>query len=66
MIKIKQQRQVSAILVPVLIVIAVMLMALFRGNQAGQFVILVVALILVDQARPGRLINHWLVKKLKK
>ncbi|WP_318765406.1 hypothetical protein [Lactiplantibacillus carotarum] len=36
-------------------------MALTRGNQWGQFGVLLVGLILVDQCRPGRAINHLVV-----
>jgi len=63
---IKQQRRVSLVLVPVMAVVVIGLMAWSRHNQWGQFWILLVGLILVDQARPGRLLNHLVTKLIFK
>jgi len=57
----RKQRQVSLVLVPLMMLVVIAGMALVRGNQWGQFVVLLVGLILVDQCRPGRLINHLVV-----
>jgi len=62
---IKRQRKVSAVLVPVIMLLAILVMALARGHQGWQFVILVVALLLVDQARPGRYLNHLISRRFK-
>lgn len=66
-VNIKRQRQVSRILVPIVILLALGYLALVRENQWLQFVGLLGGLILVDQARPGRLLNHlvvhWLFKQ---
>ncbi len=64
-VNIKQQRQVSVVLVPIVMVVAVLVMAWCRGHQGWQFVSLVVALLLVDQVRPGRYLNHLVVHWLK-
>lgn len=49
-----------------MIVVAIGLMALVHGHQGWQFMILVVALLGVDQSRPGRWLNHWVVQKLNR
>ncbi|WP_165450328.1 hypothetical protein [Lactiplantibacillus mudanjiangensis] len=56
----------SRVLVPIMIVVAIGLMAIVHGHQGWQFMILVVALLGVDQSRPGRWLNHWVVQKLNR
>ncbi|MFB9768598.1 hypothetical protein [Lactiplantibacillus modestisalitolerans] len=63
---IKRERQVSRWLVPIMTVIVLAGLALVRNSQWQQFVALLIGLILVDQCRPGRYLNHLVVHLLTK
>ncbi|WP_158610633.1 hypothetical protein [Lactiplantibacillus garii] len=49
-----------------MIVLVIGGMALVGHNQWAQFTVLLVGLILVDQSRPGRALNHLVVHLLTK
>ncbi|WP_338210671.1 hypothetical protein [Lactiplantibacillus paraxiangfangensis] len=66
MTTIKRQRQVSHWLVPIMMVLVIGGMALVSPNQWGQFTVLLVGLILVDQCRPGRALNSLVIHLLTK
>ncbi|CAM3165153.1 hypothetical protein [Lactiplantibacillus plajomi] len=61
MIAIKRQRRVALWLVPLMTVLVILALVLVHRSQGWQFVILLIGLILVDQCRPGRALNHLVV-----